>query len=152
MVKRFKIVENSTHKGSFFLTDTKKEYENIGVDNPDDVVVQHLLHIVNSFDELDYNVVAVHDYIVGLERCLILVEKLQKDFDSIARRNFNEDDNDARKRREYQFLMIGDNVIDEYIDRMWDYLEWLRSEFGFKHSIVNDYGGCDFGEDCGDNR
>lgn len=130
--ERFKIVENSTRKGSYFLTDTKKEYENIGVDNPNDSTVKHLLYLVNNFDNKDYNLVAVHDYIIGLERSLILVEKLQQEFDYVARRNFNEDDKSYREKVEYQFLMIGDDVIDNHIKKMWCYIECLRKELGFK--------------------
>jgi len=128
--KRFEIVHPK--EGESFLHDTHREYENIPIENINCPALHFLLARANEAPVDKYNMVAVYDWIIGLERSLVLVEKLQDDLRFTAASNVEELPDDLRNRKARAFLMSGNITVEKSIRHMWECLEWIREELGFR--------------------
>ena len=74
----------------------------------------------------EFNLVAIYDYILGIERKLVLIERLQEQMFYTARRNMHES-----KSKDKQFMLIGENTIMKSIRGIEENLDWIKKEVQF---------------------
>ena len=90
------------------------------------------------------NEVAVYDYIIGIERKLLLLKGLMKEENYTGRRNIkNSDDPKTQGFKDYQYLMEISNTSDKLFDELDELLRLLREETHATDEQVRCCNSCD---------
>lgn len=90
------------------------------------------------------NEVAVYDYIIGIERKILLLKGLMKEENYTGRRNIrNSDDPETQGFKDYQYLMEISNTSDKLFDEIDELLHMLRKETHATNRQVESCNSCD---------
>lgn len=83
------------------------------------------------------NEVAVYDYIIGIERKLLLLKGLMKEENYTGRHNIrNSDDPKSPGFKDYQYLIEISNTSDKLFDEIDELLGWIKDELAIADSNV----------------
>lgn len=90
------------------------------------------------------NEVAVYDYIIGIERKLLLLKGLMKEENYTGRTNIrNSDDPESPGFKDYQYLMEIHNTSDKLFNEIDELLRMLREETHATDGQVECCNSCD---------
>lgn len=83
------------------------------------------------------NEVAVYDYIIGIERKLLLLKGLMKEENYTGKHNIrNSDDPKSPGFKDYQYLIEISNTSDKLFDEIDELLGWIKDELAIADSNV----------------
>lgn len=109
-----------------------------GTDDGKDSQYADRISVVNLLNQLHRNSITckenitVYDYLLNVERKLIILEKLIKEIDYVGRMNFNRNhiEEDVRIRRDEQFLVEVQNIYEQLFEDAYKSIMDIQKELG----------------------